>query len=288
MRAAAALAAVVAVAIVLVVGTGLGWWNGTPPAARAAPRLSVETSLTPRPAFFGDRLVAEVDVLVDPAASVRVEPVFTPFVARSAPAVTRARAGRLERRRYRYALECLTDACLPIARPRSVQLPPVHVTASIGGTTTAVWPSALIASRLEPADVAARKPPFRSPATPPPPAYRTDPGRLADWLTAGAGVLAAAGLALLALEGRRLVLRARRRRLASLGPLEAALLYTREAARRPDPRDRRKALGLLAETVGDEDLAGAAERLAWGEAPPSPERTLSLADDVERNGDDRG
>jgi hypothetical protein len=64
-------------------------------------------------------------------------------------------------------------------------------------------------------------------------------------------------------------------------------LFTREAARRPDPRDRRKALGLLAETVGDDDLAGAAERLAWGEAPPSPERTLSLADDVERNGGER-
>jgi hypothetical protein len=75
-----------------------------------------------------------------------------------------------------------------------------------------------------------------------------------------------------------------------LTPLEAALAYTRDAAGRPDPADRRKALELLATTLEDEGapaLAGSAEDAAWSEEPPSPDRARELADEVEastRNG----
>jgi hypothetical protein len=286
----------VAAVLSIVLGTALGWWNRTASDAHTEAPLSVMTSITPEASFFGDPVVAEVDVMINPvaveSATVRVDPVFTPFVATGAPSVGRTRTGRLEGLRYRYRLECLSSGCLPTGRPRVVQFIPVRVTASSGGTSltkSASWPAARIASRLGQADVKARKPPFRSARTLPPPAYSTDPGRLADWLTAVAALLAAAGFVLVGLEGRRLAVRSRRRGVDRLGSLDAALLYTRDAARRPDPADRRKALNLLAQMLGhaDEQLAGAAEELAWGEPPPTSERTLAIAEDVERNGGGR-
>ena len=62
---------------------------------------------------------------------------------------------------------------------------------------------------------------------------------------------------------------------SSLTPLEAALAYTRDAASRPDPADRRKALGLLAETLDSEGVAalaghGRRRRLVGGAADARP------------------
>jgi hypothetical protein len=62
-------------------------------------------------------------------------------------------------------------------------------------------------------------------------------------------------------------------------------VYAREAAGRESPADRRKALGLLAETLADEgepELAASAEDVAWAETPPSPADTLSVVEEVER------
>jgi hypothetical protein len=155
-----------------------------------------------------------------------------------------------------------------------VQLQPVRVT--VGAEVhTAAWAPLLVSSRLAKHDVAARKPPFRSSASLPPPAYRFGPGKLAGLLPLAAALLAAVGIALVALEGRRLVLR--RRRAATATPLETALRYAREAAARPDPADRRKALELLAETVREGSISGT----AWAEDAPSPERTLAIAAEVE-------
>jgi hypothetical protein len=72
--------------------------------------------------------------------------------------------------------------------------------------------------------------------------------------------------------------------MAKLTPLEAALLYLRQAAGRPDPADRRKALELLATVLEDDGvpaLAGTAGDVAWAEEPPSPARVVELADEVE-------
>ena len=118
----------------------------------------------------------------------------------------------------------------------------------------------------------------------PPPSYSVSPGTLAEALTVAAGLLALGALALLGFELVRLVERRRRRALVVLTPLEAALAYTREAARRPDAADRRKALALLAETLDSEGaptLADTAGDVAWSEDPPSPDRALELADEVE-------
>jgi len=295
-RVLAAAGAAAAVVTVLLVGTGLGWWSSGPSAAAPAKPLSVRTSLTPRPAFFGDAVTAEVDVDADarsvPAKSIHVVPTFDPFVQTGSPAVSTSRIGGELIVRYRYTVLCSTDACVPIGKPLPVKLAPVVVTATAANQplrVAAKWPKMSILSRLQKGDLGASAH-FRVSGGLSPPSYSASPGVLADVFTAAAGALAVLGLGLLGIELVRLLERRRLRGVIRLTPLEAALAYTRDAARRPDPADRRKALGQLADILereGIEPLAGTAGDVAWSEEEPTPDRALELADEVDvvrRNG----
>jgi len=289
-RVFAAGGAAAAIVTVLVIGTGLGWWNGGPSAGAPAKPLSVRTSLTPRPAFFGDAVTAEVDVTADarmvPATSIHVLPTFDPFVESGAPTVTTSRIGDRLLVRYRYRVQCSTDACVPIRKPLSVELAPVLVTARAGRQplqATARWPKTSVLSRLQPGDVGASAH-FRAPRDLPAPTYASWAGGLADVFTALGAALAVAAFALLGYELVRLLEHRRLRRLVRLTPLEAAVAYARESASRPDASDRRKALSQLAEVLereGIEPLAETAGDVAWSEREPTPDRTLELAEQVE-------
>ncbi|MBV8078741.1 MAG: hypothetical protein JO186_00015 [Actinobacteria bacterium] len=272
--------AVAAIVLVLLVGTGLGWWNGAPRGNVPAQKLAIRTSLTPRPAFFGDEVTAEIDVDADTrfvsAKSLRVLPAFDPFVETRAPTVSSVRAGRELTVRYRYTLQCSSDACVPVGKPLAVKLPSVTVTAG-ALRSTATWPPTEIVSRLQPRDLAS-SPHFRTPRALPAPAYSVSPNLLADVLTGVAAALALGAAALGGVEFVRFLEHRRRRRTVRLTPLEAALAYTRDAARRPDPADRRKALAQLARVVDDDGI----DAVAWAAEDPSPERALSLADEVEQ------
>jgi hypothetical protein len=292
-RRALVLGAVAGVAIlVLVAVTGLGWWSGAPAGGAPSSALEVRTSFEPNPSFFGDPVVAQVavqrDTRVVAARSLRVDASFAPYVETAPPAVSRSRAGSAETTLYRYTIQCVTDGCLPLGKPRTVQFPPVVVTASAGTRSvkaTGRWAPMLVTSRLTAADVAASAGRFRRPATMPRPVYAVSPGPLAGALTAAAVILALAALALLGVELTRLAARRRRDRAAELTQLEVALAYVREAASRDDAADRRKAVGLLAETLAVEGrggLAASADDVAWSEVPPSQARTLRLADEVEQ------
>jgi hypothetical protein len=262
-------------------------------AAPASPPLSVSTALLPNPAFFGDPLVAQVIVSFDPArvkaSSIRVSASFAPFSQTSLPASSSGRAGADDLLVFRYPVQCYTESCLPERGVFRVTLPPVIVTAASipGGTRLSArgrWQPAVVKSRL-PAKATGRiTPRFIWPARVPPASYRISPDLSAALLLALALALLAGALLL---AGRELVgLRARRRlaALARLTPLEAALAFARESARRPDPTDRRKALNLLAEALesaGHTRLAGRSDAAAWSPQPPSPSRTSALADEVE-------
>jgi hypothetical protein len=278
--------------LVIVASIALGSWSSAPGGGQAAGQLSVSTSLTPRPIFFGDPLVAEIDVAADRASvatdSVKLAaPSFAPYIETKAPEVTRHRAGPDEVIQYRYSLQCVDDPCLPLKSGNKIRFPAATVTATAGSQqlkATAKWPLAIASSRLQPTDITSSIAHFRSPATLPAPVYSVSPGVLVDVLTIGAILLAAAALALF---GRELLGVLERRHLGSLAkltPLEAALLYLRQAAGRPDPADRRKALELLA-TVLDADgapaLADTAGDVAWAEEAPTPARVVELADEVE-------
>jgi hypothetical protein len=285
--AAFALVASAAMAVVLV-GTGLGWWNdGT--TASPARALAVRTSLAPAQSLFGDTLLADVDVDVDTDAvspsRIRVVPNFTPYAETGAPVVSTSRSGRSATVRFRYRIQCVSQGCVPATKPPTLRFAPVVVRAGGGGrtrTVRAAWPPALVASRLSSADLQRVR--FHRPLTLPPATSRS---ALPDLLTAAAGALALLAVALVAVEAVRLY--DRRRVRAQPTPLERALRLTRDSARRSSAADRRKALSLLSQTLEDEGasgLAGTASVVAWSDSPPSPETVLRVADDVETAGSD--
>ena len=241
---------------------------------------AVVTSLSPGAVFYGDPVTADVEVDYEPQtvepSSIRVQPSFIPYVVSSAPVVQHVRAGVV---RFRYSLLCVTDGCLPTKGPRLLKLERVTVTGLAGNrtvTAAASWPTLRISSRLAASDLSGQVR-FRNPATPPSPEYRLAPGPLS------AGLIAAAALCALvaaALVGRELARRSSSERAHRLSPLELAIAYLRDSARRTDP-DRRRALELLAEVVGDQGepaVAAAAAETAWSKPPPTPGGATELAD----------
>ena len=147
---------------------------------------------------------------------------------------------------------------------------------------TAAWPPVTVASRLGKSDVQGSTPHFRHTAPLPSPVYGASPTGLALALTIVAGILGVVAAGLLGFELAALL---SRRRASAIAPtaLESALAFVRDAASRRDAADRRKALGLLAETLaaeGNPTVAEAAEQGAWAEAPPSSERAVEVADEA--------
>ncbi len=245
----------------------------------AASPLRVVTSLQPQAAAFGDRVTAQVEVDYDPkvvdASSISVRPNFIPYVAGSAPTVSRG-SGVV---RYSFSLLCVTNGCLPTKGPRVVRVQPVTATATAGGrtvTASGAWPPLRVLSRLSPSDLTGSTK-FRSPATPPPATYRISPGVLSGLLIAAAVLCVLAALALVALAIARLIPRSAP---SARSPLELAILYLRDSTGR-SAKDRRRALELLAEAVdagGEPTLAAVAADSAWSKSPPSPGGAADLAD----------
>jgi hypothetical protein len=257
-------------------------WGGT------SQHLGLRTAVEPTKSFFGDEITADVavDLGSAPAAKLRVEPDFSPFAQIGLPRIERNRVGGAEIVHYRYRLQCVSADCLPGKKPRELRFAAVDVSATVGSKVLkvrATWAPLFVASRLTPADLARSTPHFRRPSTAPPVTFGA-PSALVGLLTGVGALLAVAALGMLAFEARRWKRARRVWALANRTPLEVAIAYTRQAARRRDPADRRKALGLLATALADgrqSELALTTGDAAWGEEPPSPSRTLELADKAE-------
>jgi hypothetical protein len=252
--------------------------------AAAGPPLGVATSLDPAAARYGDPVTAVVEVDYDAravaASSIRAEPSFVPYVVTSAPVVQRPRSGVV---RYRYSLLCVTAGCLPAKGVRLVHLHAVTVTGVAGGRTVQAvgrWPVLRVSTRLAASDVTGPLR-FRSPSTPPSPAYRLPPGPLGAGLIAAAAVCILAALALGWFEVARI---RRRPAVDRRSRLELAIAYVRDSAKRTDP-DRRRALELLAETVdatGEPALSSTVATTAWSKRAPTPAAASELADEAAR------
>jgi len=281
-----------ALVVFLLVAVGLGWFNGSDPVSGALIRpLIVRTSLQPTATHFGDPVVAQVAVDLDTskvdAGSLQLQPTFTPYTQSGLASIKHMTAGDEETVLYTYNLQCVTDGCLPTSsKPITVQFPSFTVLARSGTGALKVrgtWSGLSVATRLAPTDLATSSPKFRHPATLAPPEYGASP-LLADLLTVAGALLAVAALAIVGLEVAALLTQRRAEEAARRSPLQLALVYARQAAGRPDPADRRKALGLLSEALvgaGAPALADSADDAAWAEEPPSPERTLELADEAQ-------
>jgi len=262
--------------------------GGRPPGEPSANPLTVTTTLDPRRAFFGDPDVARVDVRYDPRSvapqSIRIQSDFAPFAEVGAPSVTDSGSDTAAVRTYRFTLLCLTDACLPLQGARDERPGPVVATGFSHGRTVSVrgrWRPVSVSSRLTKADLSGRIR-FRHTASLPAP-FGVSTRLLAGLLLAAGALLVAAAAALIRPAWRRRLRDARRR---TLTPIELALAYARDSAGRTNPADRRKALELLAKAVeagGDPALAGISRESAWAEPPPTPARSLELADEAERS-----
>ncbi len=258
------------------------------PAATVGP-LTIETRLTPRYVFFGDTITARLDVLFDPrvvdASSVEASPSFGLWQEIGAPQETSSASATLVRETWQFEISCLTYGCVP--KQPSVQtfkLPRFTVTARsrTGATTTAdvTWPSAQVSARYYPPEVGNVRPALRPETQIPAATYSIAPGLLAWLLDAAGGVLIAGAVAAAALLGYRRWASGRAAA-AERSAVEHALLLVRQAQAR-EPDDRRRAVDLLARTLGSQPSphVRTAAEVAWSKPEPSPERLERLADSV--------
>ena len=267
--------------------------SGGPTTAPPARALAVATSVSPRPAFFGDLLTARTEVLVDATRidpnSVRLEAEFFPYTEARAPLGSSSRSGPVVALGYRFPISCLSADCVPGPGIRRVVLPLLVVRARLrDGHETVVrktWPQIALAPRVD--QTALRTSPlgWHRQLALPPVSYRAAPGTLLAVILACAAALALGALAIVVVEYTRWT-RLRDMRAGALSRVGLALALARESMRR-NPDDRRKALALLARVLAGKNpdadrLAAAAEQLAWSRGRPDPDRVGALADEIER------
>ena len=271
--------------------------------------ISARGTVTPRAALFGDRLDAQIEVVLDrrrvDPGSLRLVGVFGPYIPSGPLRATRTDVGRLTRIRYSVELQCLQLKCLPPDPLHNggqlFRLAPLVLgykrTDGGDGSVGVGWPPVEVASQMSPREVALLtpidQPPYRASLALPKVSYSISPTLLVWLLAAGAALLlAAAGL---------LVLRFARATAAVLEPvrepelppvpgrevsaLERALILLERARERGAVPDQRQALEHLAGELrrsGERELAGSATVLAWAEEPPATDATKALAAAVQR------
>ncbi len=272
-----------------------------PPAFAAEGIVDAGAALPQGPFLFGERVTADVDVLVNTKlvapSTIDADSRFEPYALIGAPLRTETRDGSVVRVRYRYVLGCSSLACTTGSkRERTVTFAPVIVRyRDRQGTARRVivrWPafrlvsrssdprsrpqSASDARRAIPIDVLRVLP---ASVAAPSPTYHLPPAVLAALLLAGAvgAALGAAALGWPVLAQLRGIDDADA---VTLTPLEQAVATVETAAERgAGTPEHREALALLARELrraGLTDLAGSARRLAWSEQPPTAAASSDL------------
>jgi hypothetical protein len=257
---------------------------GTAQAAEP-PALSVDTSVSPPVALFGDPVDVAVQVLVDDdhvdPATVRLEADAAPLARIGGVERDSWRSGGLAYERFRFRAACADEGCLAGDALLRVRPQPMRVSGrGRDGRDVAVrvqWPRLEMGRRVTAAALTAT-PAFAVEDRPRAVSWRTAPGRLWWVLAIVAVALLASAVALVAAEARGA---RRRRRVTAVDALAAALAELRAA--RDEPA-RRRAAGRVSRILDRSDgrVAPEAARLAWSEEPPAPEAARELAERVER------
>jgi hypothetical protein len=293
-------------------GVFLAWLLLAPTAAAEDPlpggrAIFAEASISPDTHFFADAVVAQVELVLDPAQldpeRVRVGMSFSPYGLLGPIQVTRRTVGELVSLRYAARLRCLHISCIAprfrtalgeqeggrAERYRFRFRPAEVLYKGEGGRSRLLFrrsfPAVEVVSRINTAQVeAADQPVFtRSAYTatlkPPAPTYRMSPKLIAAVAWAGAFVLFLfpATLAARLISARWKASRPPQH----LAPLERALLLIEWACRHANgEHDRRKALEALADALERADvlpLAEATRTFAWAKESPDSERAQELA-----------
>jgi hypothetical protein len=261
--------------------------------------LYVATSLTPETHLFAEPVVAQIDVVLDPAQldpdriEVRLGR-FAPYELVEPVSKTRTDARKLTRFRFTATLRCLNTRCLAPqfqtalgaqegGRPEryNFRFPPVAVLYDENGRQqpllTRAFPTLEVVSRINSAELAAGGG-YAARLDPPSPTYRIAPER-----AAALSLVAALLLLLLpgVLAGR--YVRARwqaARRSRQLSRLERALILVEWTNEHEGEDERRKALEALADALergGATPLADDTRAFAWAATSPDRERAAAIA-----------
>ncbi len=264
--------------------------------------VQAQASLSPGPYLFGERITADVDVLVDSKLVdpklLRVRARFFPYVEVATPRRTLTGDGPTVEARFRYLLQCVSLQCITGgAAERKIRFTPAarleyRDRSGHSRSRTIPWPGFREVSRVGTSQLApttASQAQFSIPLDPllqfptsvvaPSPTYRVSPLLLGLVLAA-----LAVGLLVAALYVARplLALVHRRRHAAEpeRSPLERALAAVEEAARRQaGGAEHREALALLARELRraqQPDLVRSARKLAWSEQAPSASASRDL------------
>ena len=290
--------AVVVAVIVAVVVVLLFAWRGGGDDLSTGPPIRVRSVLSPRALLFGDTLTAQLNVAADmrrvDTESVRIEARFDRYRPVAPPTVERRVIRGVEYVSWTATLRCLDLGCLPNDGQTRARVGPARVTYStmedddvrIARTIVVRWPAALVHSRVDSAELAARdprgEPPWRADLGSLPAAtYRASPTLIAAILYGRGVALLVGALVLLGPVLLPLLRWSRGREGASVPPLEQALaLLERNGGGVDSVQAQREALELVAAELarrGEHDLELSARQLAWSEDPPPREHTITLA-----------
>lgn len=269
------------------------------------PGRAIETSrtLSPTAHLFADVVRAQLEVVVDrrllDPERLRVTTGFEPYEPVGEMRLSRRDLGDYTRLRYDYSLRCVTVDCVPVrlesmlgeqeagrGERRTFRFPPAQIRYDDPAEARPVllfniaWPPLTSVSRLNEAQTEAEFPFRLSPAPLPSLTYRVSPPLFA-------GALLLGGLLLLVFPARATLRWWRARRPApepepvvELSPLERARALVVWSCEDGDDVARRKALANLSTELhreGVDDVAVAAQGLAWSRPAPAREAALALA-----------
>jgi hypothetical protein len=262
---------------------GPGISEGLDPGFGFERTIRLVTSITPRTHLFGDAVVAEADLVLDPRRvdpdTVRIDADFDPYQQVGSPRRLRSNGDDLVRLRFQYTLRCMTAGCAPVAARKQTTMPIGQMVYRLAGeriVDSFDWPPIGTASRITPIDLEEAR--WRADLRRlPEVSYRVAPGVLGAVL-AGAAVLlalAAGGLALFLLPAR--ARHVAEEEVPTISPLERALAAVGELSANGATPEQRKALERLARELG---RAGLSELATRTERPRS-EDLSQLRGDVE-------
>jgi hypothetical protein len=252
--------------------------------------VQVSSHVEPDGSFFGDPIVAQVDVQLDATVvnpdRVSVEAEFTPYRPNGPTTVERVDSGQTTRLTYRYPLRCLAEGCDPATATGVVDFPTGTVEYSYIGDRPGRrlgeeidWTPFLVTGRV--GATATRDIRWRaSEESVAPVTYRAEPRTTAISLLALAVALAAAAAALAWLVWGRGRDAESDAAVESQSPLALVLAAARAAATNGDVPRRRRALESVARelrAVGLPELAVEARTLAWAPRPASADEVEELA-----------
>ena len=270
--------------------------------------LKVYASIVPTVHLFGDTLQAKLAVVADRRwvnpARLRVTASFKPYTPITPPKILTLHVGRFEQLTWVWRLDCLTATCVPVAPPSeqahvfsfpAARIDYLRANGSREYGLEAAWPRVEVISQVSPsvayALVNLRRYEWQYQLAPvAAPTFRVSP-TLLFWVALGlAGLMALGAAGALARWYRVLRPGAVAAAPADAPALEKALALLAWAHTQGDETLQRKAFERVASELGLEttadDLARAAQELAWSQRVPEDEEVEAFTEQARGQGRD--